>query len=301
MAGPQPRPSDRATNVAGAHHRKSHLVLLVRYSNSAGGVDLPRDSGASLRTDPLASEQLGHNVVAQPEPEIVIEHRKELTYLLCQAAEVEHGLMCQYLYAAFSLKTAPGPGLREDQLEAVERWRSEILHIAAEEMLHWALVQNLLTAVGSAPYVSRPHMPHQAKGYPLGVQLRLLAFGEASLQHFIYLERPEGMDMSDAEGFEPVGEAPLPMARGQLQPRAQDPEFEPAHPVTAAGVRGVEGMYPDVFITNSTTADVSDLFNAMYDLLLQMIARYFAFGHETSEQRGILAHAAVELMFVAIK
>jgi len=60
-------------------------------------------------------------------------------------------------------------------------------------------------------------------------------------------------------------------------------------------------MYPDVYITNSTTADVSDLFNAMYDLLLQMIARYFAFGHETSEQRGILAHAAVELMFVAIK
>ena len=117
------------------------------------------------------------------EPKIVIEHRKELTYLLCQAAELEHGLMCQYLYAAFSLKTETGPGLGEDQLEAVERWRSTILSISAEEMLHWALVQNLLTAVGSAPFVSRPHMPHQAKGYPPGVQLRLLPFGEVALRH----------------------------------------------------------------------------------------------------------------------
>src|SRR5436309_3069181 len=215
------------------------------------------------------------------EPEIVIEHRKELTYLLCQAAELEHGLMCQYLYAAFSLKAAAGPGLGEEQLETVERWRSTILAISAEEMLHWALVQNLLTAVGSAPFVSRPHLPHQAKGYPPGVQLRLLPFGEAALQHFVYLERPEGMEMSDAPGFEPVGAAPAPMV--------------------AAGVRGVEGIEPEVFITDPATASVSDLFNAVYDLLLQMIARYFAFGHETAEQRGVLAHAAVTLMFVAIK
>ena len=69
-------------------------------------------------------------------------------------------------------------------------------------MLHWAVVQNLLTSVGSAPYVSRPHMPHQARGYPPGVQFRLLPFGEAALQHFVYLERPEGVEGADAEGFE---------------------------------------------------------------------------------------------------
>jgi rubrerythrin len=92
------------------------------------------------------------------ESAIVVERRKELTYLLCQAAELEHALMCQYLYAAFSLKSAAGPGLRADHLEAVERWRRVIFAIAGEEMLHWAMVQNLLTAVGSAPYVSRPHM-----------------------------------------------------------------------------------------------------------------------------------------------
>ncbi len=156
------------------------------------------------------------------EPAIVVEDRKELTYLLCQAAELEHGLMCEYLYAAFSLKSTAGPGLRGDQLEAVERWRQAIFAIAGEEMLHWAVVQNLLTAVGSASYVSRPHMPHQAKGYPTGVQLRLLPFGEAALQHFVYLERPEGAEDADAEGFEPAGQPPLPMRPLEVVPRGQD-------------------------------------------------------------------------------
>ena len=153
---------------------------------------------------------------------IVVEDRKELTYVLCQGAELEHGLMCEYLYAAFSLKRVAGPGLRDDQLEAVERWRQVIFAIAKEEMLHWAVVQNLLTAVGSAPYVSRPHMPHQAKGYPSGVQLRLLPFGEAALQHFVYLERPEGSDRADAEGFEPAGPPLPPMRPGEVVPRGQD-------------------------------------------------------------------------------
>ena len=51
-------------------------------------------------------------------------------------------------------------------------------------------------------------MPHQARGYPPGVQVRLLPFGEAALQHFVYLERPEGMERADAEGFDPPGRRP---------------------------------------------------------------------------------------------
>jgi hypothetical protein len=63
----------------------------------------------------------------------------------------------------------------------------------------------------------------------------------------------------------------------------------------------VEGIEPDVYITDPVTGGCSDLFNAVYELLLQMIARYFAFGHETPGQRQVLAHAAVGLMFRAIK
>src|SRR6516164_2605528 len=69
------------------------------------------------------------------ETTIVVGDRKELTYLLSQAAELEHGLMCEYLYASFSLKSTAGPGLRSDQLAAVERWRGMILGIAGQEML----------------------------------------------------------------------------------------------------------------------------------------------------------------------
>ena len=41
---------------------------------------------------------------AEPEAPFVIEHREALIYMLCEAAEVEHGIMCQYLFAAFSLR-----------------------------------------------------------------------------------------------------------------------------------------------------------------------------------------------------
>jgi hypothetical protein len=63
----------------------------------------------------------------------------------------------------------------------------------------------------------------------------------------------------------------------------------------------VEGIEPDVYISDPVTGRCSDLFNAVYELLLQMIARYFAFGHETPEQRQVLAHTTVNLMFEAIK
>jgi hypothetical protein len=335
-------------------------------------------------------------MTAVDEPSIVIENRKTLSYLLCEAAELEHGLLCEYLYAAFSLKQEPDDALPLERMADVERWRSVLLKIAGEEMLHWALVNNLLTAIGSAPFVSRPHMPHQAKGYPPGVQLALLRFGEQALRHIVFLERPEGMKLADAEGFEPAGGSLPPVTERDLVPRGQefatvghlyrsieaglarladkygeaqlfigppraqaspasfgwhdlvpirdlktagavieriveqgegargdwasahygrfvavleeylaakaaDPAFEPAHPVCAAGVRPVDGVEPAVYITDAVTAEVSDVFNIVYDLLLQMIARYFAFGHETDQQLKVLADTSVNLMFGAIK
>lgn len=41
----------------------------------------------------------------------MIEHREALIYLLCEAAELEHTIMCQYLYAAFTLKERADEGL----------------------------------------------------------------------------------------------------------------------------------------------------------------------------------------------
>jgi hypothetical protein len=66
---------------------------------------------------------------------------------------------CKYLYAAFNLESTAGPGVRDDQLAAVERLRRVLFAIAGEEMLHGAAVQNLLAAVESAAFESRPRSP----------------------------------------------------------------------------------------------------------------------------------------------
>src|SRR6185503_14329270 len=79
-------------------------------------------------------------------PTMVIQHREALIYTLGKAAALEQLVMCQYLYAAFSMKDRPEDGLTTEQLAATRRWQRELLHIAEQEMLHLALVQNLLTS-----------------------------------------------------------------------------------------------------------------------------------------------------------
>jgi hypothetical protein len=52
--------------------------------------------------------------------------------------------------------------------------------------------------------------------------LALLPFGEQALRHFMYLERPEGMDLEDAEGIAAVDEAIPIMSEEEIVPRLQD-------------------------------------------------------------------------------
>ena len=159
---------------------------------------------------------------AAPEAEFVIEHREALIYALCQAAELEHGIMCQYLFAAFSLKQSTEEGLTEAEAAAAVRWRKQISHVAAQEMLHLALVHNLLSAIGAAPHLARPNLPVPANHYPAGVQLALIPFGEQALRHFMFLERPEGMDLADAEGLAAVGQAVPLLSERDIVPQGQD-------------------------------------------------------------------------------
>ncbi len=50
------------------------------------------------------------------EPEILIGSREQLFHLLAEASEIEHTLMCSYLYAAFSLKDKSDPGFHPKRL-----------------------------------------------------------------------------------------------------------------------------------------------------------------------------------------
>jgi hypothetical protein len=161
---------------------------------------------------------------AAPESPFVIEHREELIYMLCQAAELEHGIMIQYLFAAYSLKQGADEGLTATQLEIVSRWRRTAVRVATEEMLHLALVQNLLSAIGAAPHLTRPNLPAPVHHYPAGVNLMLMPFSEQALLHFIYLERPEGLPFAGAPGLDDVPEHDVlpPLASDDIVPQLQD-------------------------------------------------------------------------------
>ena len=327
-----------------------------------------------------------------------LEHREALIYTLGKAAELEHLVMLQYLFAAFSLKQAESEGVSTEQLAAIGRWRRTLLEISGQEMLHLALVQNLLTAVGAAPRLARPNFPMPAYGYPAGVRIELLPFGEAALRHFAFLERPEGMDVEDAEGFEAIAQAvALPHdpsdaivpqlqefetigelyrsiqaglehlegrigaerlfigpanaqateehfrwtelvavtdvasaklaldtiveqgegARGEwrdahfgrllgilddyLAMKAADPDFEPARRIVAANVRQQATGVVVPLITDPGTARAMDLLNVVYEVLLQLLSRYFAHTDETPDQLRVLADVSVGLMYGAIK
>jgi CDGSH-type Zn-finger protein/truncated hemoglobin YjbI len=184
---------------------------------------MPESTGAQGRLAQMIATRGG---LAPPEAPFVIEHREALIYMLCQAAELEHGIMCQYLYAAFSLKQSEDEGLTAEEADAVQRWRKHISHIATQEMLHMSLVQNLLSAIGAAPHLSRPNYPQPASHYPAGVHLVLVPFGEEALRHFMFLERPEGMDIHDAAGmaaFEQAAPVSGPRVQvGDIVPRGQD-------------------------------------------------------------------------------
>jgi len=133
----------------------------------------------------------------------LIPSREQLVHELYEAAELEHTLMCTYLYAAFSLKRGEKEGLLPTEANAVEGWRRSILRIATEEMGHLVAVWNITAALGAAPRFGRGNFPLDPGALPAGVVVRLAPFSEAVLQHFIHLERPEGSEESDGDGFAP--------------------------------------------------------------------------------------------------
>jgi nitrite reductase/ring-hydroxylating ferredoxin subunit len=88
-----------------------------------------------------------------------------------------------------------------------------------------------------------------------------------------------------------------------LEFKGQEPDFEPARPVMAAWVRPpADASLPDPkLITDPTTAGVADLFNATYEVMLQMLVRFFAHTEESEEELQTLSSTAVGAMSLLIK
>jgi hypothetical protein len=133
-----------------------------------------------------------------------LEQRIRLAELLCEAAELEHGLLCQYLFAAFSFKRDPGEGVRLGQLEQMRTWEADVLLIARQEMEHLGLVCNLLTAIGEAPYLQRPNFPLASRHYPMHVRSQLERFGLDAVKRFLMFELPDSPTDEERELLERI-------------------------------------------------------------------------------------------------
>jgi CDGSH-type Zn-finger protein/uncharacterized Fe-S cluster protein YjdI len=127
--------------------------------------------------------------------------REHAFHALYEAAELEHNLMCTYLYAAFSLKDGEVDGLSPEEADAVKRWRSVLIKVAVEEMGHLTAVWNITAALGGAPRFGRSNFPLDPGYLPAGIVVKLAPFTPATLQHFVFLERPNGSAELDGAGF----------------------------------------------------------------------------------------------------
>jgi hypothetical protein len=65
-------------------------------------------------------------------PPLPVDSREQLVYLLTQASELEQGILCEYLFALYSLKRDPGDGLDPEQLALVTRWGDTLAEIAVQ-------------------------------------------------------------------------------------------------------------------------------------------------------------------------
>jgi hypothetical protein len=183
--------------------------------------------------------------------------RAELLTLLAEACELEHGLACSYLYAAFSLKQdASEGGLTPAQVMLTRQWAGQIFFVAAQEMLHLAQAWNLLVAAGGAPYYFRPNFPQASKFYPLHIPLSLTPFSVDTLSRFVAYEKPAEVSDDHARVLNSLG--------ALRPPSGKQAAF---HSIAELYDRILEGFeqLPDIFVaaparqTGTDTADFPDL------------------------------------------
>jgi CDGSH-type Zn-finger protein/uncharacterized Fe-S cluster protein YjdI len=156
------------------------------------------------------------------ESRIRIDDREELIYMLAEAAAIEHNVMCCYFYGIWSLKRGVRDGLTDIQAETVAAWKRAMTAVAVEEMTHLTLVGNLSCAIGAAPHLSRPNFPIPFNYHPAAIDLELFGFSHALIDHAIFLERPEGVQLHDASEFVPIADYHRSPPKKVIMPRPQD-------------------------------------------------------------------------------
>lgn len=108
-----------------------------------------------------------------------VSPRDEAVRLLHVAAEVEHALLIQYLYSAYSLN----PKVSQATVA-----QTQIIEVAKQEMAHLITVQNLLMAIGAAVNLNRENFTADPSDYPFPVSLEPLS--SDSLAKYVTAESP---------------------------------------------------------------------------------------------------------------
>lgn len=105
----------------------------------------------------------------------------ELIRLLKEGAEIEHDLMVQYLYGAFSLRPAYAGVVGAPAPNA-----TSLFGVIVEEMRHLAAVNRLLVELDARPILTRQDFPYETDVYPFPFELAPLS--QNSLAKFVYCE-----------------------------------------------------------------------------------------------------------------
>lgn len=138
----------------------------------------------------------------EPLHDPVMAPRDEAVLLLTAVAEIEHALMVQYLFAAYSLRIIEG----DANAARIANIQSTLLQIAREEMGHLMTVQNLLHLLGGPLNFNREHSPFASEIYPFRFKLEPLSLD--SLAKYVVAESPlklpDHFTAADLEIFERI-------------------------------------------------------------------------------------------------
>jgi hypothetical protein len=137
---------------------------------------------ARMSSSGAVDEDLAEDVGMNPLHDPPLAPHDEAVFLLTAAAEIEHALMVQYLFAAYSVRT---PHSAAGELQVVQNLLTEI---AREEMGHLATVQNLLHLIGGPLNLNRDQAPYGSDVYPFRFTLEPLTL--SSLAKYVTAESP---------------------------------------------------------------------------------------------------------------
>jgi len=144
-------------------------------------------TGLKKRTPKRATAKPSRGQRARPQaPHHGANWHDHLVMLLHAGAEIEHALMVEYLYAAYSLG---GEQVPEKHRPMVQRWRDSLLAAAREEMGHFLGVQNLLRLVGGPLSFARRNPPWDSPYFPFPFRLEPLSL--QSMACYVYAEMPD--------------------------------------------------------------------------------------------------------------